>query len=276
MRASIRPAILAGVGVLAVLLATGITLKVHGTEGKAGATATASPANVTVCERVAVPAYFTAGYWETAIHSTPPPADIILNPSTGVGAGTAPNRQLQALVKQAQAAGITVLGYSSTINGTRPASEVEADVQHYAAWYGVHSIFLDRVSGQAAQLSYYKKLAAYIHQAYRGAQVWLNPGDYPDQSYMSIGDVVLVFEGAYENYVTAQVPGWIRHYPAAKFAQNIFATPKDVLLKTLETARQRRAGHIYVTDLVGSNPYLALPSYWTAENAEATADCPSG
>jgi Spherulation-specific family 4 len=271
MRTSVRPAILAGAGVLAVVAATAITLSVGG--GKAGGSGTASPTSTTVCERLAVPAYFSAADWETVIHSTPTPADIILNPATGVGAGSAVNRQLLPLVKQAQAAGITVLGYSSTAGGGRPASAVEADVRNYAAWYGVHSIFLDRVSGQPAELSYYKKLAAYIHQAYRGAQVWLNPGDYPDQSYMSIGDVVLVFEGTYKQYLVAQVPGWVGQYPAAKFAQDIFDTPRDVLLNTLKTARQRRAGHIYVTQLTGANPYQELPSYWAAENAEATADC---
>ena len=273
MRASLRPAVLAVAGVLAVVAATAITLSVHASgSGKGHGSGTASPTSVTVCERLAVPAYFSPAYWEAAIHSAPPPADIILDVN-GVGAGNAPVRQFQTLVKQAQAAGITVLGYSSTVDGQRPISQVEADVHNYASWYGVHSIFLDRVSGQPAQLSYYKQLAAYIHHAYQGAQVWLNPGDYPDQSYMSVGNVVLVFEGTYTQYLAAQVPGWVQSYPAAKFAQNIFDTPQDVLLKTLETAKQRRAGHVYVTELSGDNPYLKLPSYWTAEDAEATADC---
>jgi hypothetical protein len=272
MRRWLRPAILAGVGVLVVLAATMVTLRVSGSGKADGSTRGGSTAGVSICERLAVPAYFTAAYWDAAIHSTPAPADIILD-VTGVGAGTTPDKQLQGLVKQAQAAGITVLGYSSTVDGQRPAAQVEADVRDYAAWYGVTSIFLDRVSGQPAQLSYYTQLAAYIHHAHAGAQVWLNPGDYPDRAYMSVGDVVLVYEGSYADYLAAQVPGWVQDYPAAKFAQNIFATPKAVLLKTLETAKQRRAGHIYVTDLVGTNPYQALPSYWTTEDAEATADC---
>jgi hypothetical protein len=279
MRRWVRPAILTGVGVLVVLAATAITLRVSGTGKAGGSTRASSTPGVSVCEQLAVPAYFSyaslTAYWDEAIHSTPAPADIILDVS-GVGAGTAPDKQLQGLVKQAQAAGITVLGYSSTVDGSRPAAQVEADVRNYAAWYGVTSIFLDRVSGQPAQLSYYKQLAAYIHHAHPGAQVWLNPGDYPDRSYMSIGDVVLVFEGSYASYLTAQVPGWVQDYPAAKFAQDIYATPQSVLLKALETAKERRAGHIYVTDLVnlhGANQYEALPSYWATEDAEATADC---
>jgi len=258
----------ASVGVLAVLAATGITLGVSDSGGKAHVSSTAS---ASICEPLAVPGYFSPEYWEKAIHSTPPPADIVLDVS-GIGAGNAPVRQLQTLVRKAKAAGITVLGYSSTVDGQRPAAQVEADVRHYAKWYGVTSIFLDRVSGQPAQLSYYKKLAAYIHRAHH-AEVWLNPGVYPAQSYMSIGDVVLVFEGTYAQYRTAFVPAWVQRYPAAKFAQNIFGTPERLLSSTLQLAKQRRAGHIYVTELVGGNPYQALPSYWAQEDAAATAGC---
>jgi hypothetical protein len=277
MRAWLRPAIVATVGVLAVVVAAGITLKGHPSDVKAGGTATGSPTMGTICERLAVPAYFSSAYWDKSIESPDPPADIILDVN-GVGAGNAPDKVLQGLVKKAQAAGITVLGYSSTVVGQRPVAQVEADVRNYAAWYGVHSIFLDRVSGQAAQVSYYKKLADYIHGAHPGAQVWLNPGVYPaDQKYMSIGDVVMVFEGSYEQYVTAQVPAWVQHYPAAKFLNTIFAAPGNVLNNTLELAKQRHAGHIYVTDLVDAgknpNPYQGLPSYWAAEDAEATAGC---
>lgn len=270
MRTWQRPALVAGVLVLAVLAATGITLAVTGnSSGKAKVAA----AGVSVCEQLAVPGYFSSQYWDKAIHSTPPPADIILDVS-GVGAGPAPVRQLQKLVRKAQAAGITVLGYSSTVNGQRPLSAVEADVRHYAKWYGVTSIFLDRVSGQPAQVPYYKKLAGYIHNAHQGAKVWLNPGVYPeDRAYMSIGDVVLVFEGTYKQYRVALIPAWVQDYPAAKFAQNIFATPQKDLLNTLKLAKQRRAGHVYVTELTGGNPYLALPSYWAAEVAGASAGC---
>jgi Spherulation-specific family 4 len=255
-------------GVLAVLAATGITLGLNANGGSG-----AYPAgSAGICERLAVPAYFPLPYWETAIHSKHPPADIILDVS-GMGAGNAPNRQLQDLVRQAMAAGVTVLGYSSTADGSRPVPQVEADVRHYAAWYGVHSIFLDRVSGQPVQVPYYEKLAGFIHRAHQGAQVWLNPGVYPDQEYMSIGDVVMVFEGTYEQYVTAAVPAWVQGYPAARFADTIYATPGPVLVKALQMARRSRAEHVYVTDLVGSNPYQGLPNYWQAEDTDATAGC---
>jgi len=277
MRAWLRPAVWTAAGVLAVLVATTITLGVSASgssgDGSDGTGAgSAADGSGRVCERLAVPAYFSPPYWETAIHSKYPPADMILNVS-GAGAGKAPVPELQALVKQARAAGITVLGYSSTDEGKRPAAQVKADVRDYAAWYGVTSIFLDRVSGQAPQVSYYKQLASYIHRAHRGAQVWLNPGVYPNQSYLSIGDVVMVFEGTYAQYLTAQVPGWANRYPADRFAHTIYATPGQVLAEALKLAQQRNAKHVYVTDLVGSNPYQGLPSYWPTEDTDANATC---
>jgi hypothetical protein len=277
MRTWLRPAIWTAAGVLTVLAATAITLGVSASGSSGGGadgtgTGTVANGNARVCERLAVPAYFSPPYWETAIHSKYPPMDMILNVS-GLGAGAAPVPGLQALAKQARAAGITILGYSSTDDGKRPAAQVETDVRHYAAWYGVRSIFLDRVSGKTPQVSYYSKLARYIHRAHRGAQVWLNPGVYPNQSYMSIGDVVMVFEGTYASYLTAQVPGWVKHYAAGRFAHTIYATPGSVLAQALKLAQQRDAQHLYVTDLVGSNPYQGLPSYWTAEDADAMATC---
>lgn len=281
-----RPLLLTIAWALIVLAATGITIGVNGcgslsTRLGGGETASGTPSGGTpssgtsdrgLCEQLVVPAYFSAPYWETAIKSKPPPADMILNVD-GVGAGTAPVPALQSLVRRARAAGITVLGYSSTADGQRPATQVETDVRDYAAWYGVTSIFLDRVSATPQQVSYYQQVARYIHGAHQGAQVWLNPGVYPDQGYMSIGDVVMVFEGTYAQYLTGQVPGWARGYPAARFAHTIYATPGQALSNALQLARQRGAAHIFVTDLVGSNPYQGLPSYWSAENTEATAGC---
>jgi hypothetical protein len=268
----LRPWVAATTGVLAVLAVTGVTLAVKANSSNNNAAPVGEDLRSGICEQLTVPAYFSAPYWIKAIDSKHPPADMILD-INGVGAGSAPEPSMLYLVKKAQAAGITILGYSSTADGQRPVAQVEADVRNYASWYGVTSIFLDRVSGRSAQFSYYKKLANYIHAAHAGDQVWLNPGVYPDQDYMSLGNVVLVFEGTYAQYVTVRVPSWAVDYPAARFAHTIYATPKSALVKALKLAQQRGAGHIYVTDLVGSNPYQGLPSYWSAEDADAAAGC---
>jgi hypothetical protein len=225
------------------------------------------------CGQLVIPAYFySSATWVQAADSKPAPSNIILDIS-GVGAGNQPDAHFQAVVHQVEARGITILGYISTVDGQRPAAQVETEVRNYKAWYGVTDIFLDRVSGVEPQAAYYRQLVSYIHQFDAGSSVWLNPGEYPDQSYMSIGDVVMVFEGTYAQYLSLHVPNWVGKYPASSFAHTIYATPSSGLSQVLRLATSRRAGHLYVTDGSGSNPYGGLPSYWSLEDSTASAGC---
>lgn len=242
-----------------VLIALGIATAVT----KLLTSANADGARSSSCSDLVLPAYFAD--WTPVFSAKPAPADLILDLPNGVGAGTAPDPSFTAQIKKAQDLGITILGYSSTVDGLRPAADVAADVRNYKAWYGVTHIFLDRVSGQAAQLGYYQQLAGYIHQVDGPGSVWLNPGTYPDQGYMSIGDVVMVFEGTYAQYVSLPVPSWAGSYPAAKFAHTIYATAESDLASALKLAAERHAEHVYVTDGTGGNPYAGVPSYWPAE-----------
>jgi hypothetical protein len=219
------------------------------------------------CQEAFVPAYFYPGPgWTQAITSKPPPSVMILD-VTSSGAGSSPNRNYQAAVKRAQVAGITIMGYSSTDYARRPAAAVEADVSHYRSWYHVTDVFLDETSSDGGAAAYYQRLTSYIHDVNPGSKVMLNPGTYPDQRYMSIGDIVLVYENTYAQYVKLRVPGWVRNYPAAKFAYAVYATPGPDLAGAISLARQRNAGYIYVTSNTGANPYRSLPAYWPAEDA---------
>jgi Spherulation-specific family 4 len=244
-------------------------------QSTAGGSASGTNNAGSYCPELVVPAYFySSSVWAQAYGSDPAPKDMILDVS-GLGAGDAPDSHFTSLVSAARAKGVTVLGYISTVDGQRPLSQVEQEVRNYKAWYGVTSIFLDRVSGQQPQLSYYQQVASYIHGYNPGSSVWMNPGIYPDQAYMSIGDVVMVFEGTYAQYVSAQVPSWADGYPASKFAQTIYDTPDSSLADALKLAQSRKAGHVYITDASGDNPYDVLPSYWTKEaSAASSSGCP--
>lgn len=242
----------------------------------AGTTWLLSRAVGQICQRAFVPAFFSPGSgWTQAARSKPPPSIMILD-VTNTGAGSSPDPGLQAAVKRAQAAGVKILGYSATGYGQRPAAEVEADVRNYQAWYGVTSIFLDQAASSAAQIGYYRGLASYIREVDRGAAVWLNPGIYPDKAYMSIANVVVVFEGPYASYRNLRVPGWAGRYPPAKFAHTIYATPGPQLASTVRLSSRRHAGYVFITDRSGANPYAGLPAYWSREDAAVTAGCPRG
>lgn len=224
------------------------------------------------CQKAFVPAYFYPGpYWTRAIDSRPPPSIMILD-VTSSGAGGRPDRHYQATVRRAEAAGITILGYANTDYARRPAAAVQADIRHYKSWYHVSDIFLDEVSSDGGSLAYYRRLADYVHRR-PGSMVMLNPGTYPARGYMSVGNVVLVFEGSYASYVRLRVPGWAGRYPAARFAQSVYAVPAARVSAVIGLSRRRRAGYLYVTGSAGTNPYGTLPAGWPHEDAAIAAGC---
>ena len=225
------------------------------------------------CQSAFVPAYFYASsIWAQAIDTRPAPAVMLLNVDSGPGTG--PLSHFQTLVEQAHQAGITVLGYSSTSYGQSSISSVETEVQEYKSWYGVNGIFLDLTQGTPGEFSYYQTLANFIRSTIPNGVVWLNPGDYPDPEFMSIANVVMVFEGSYSSYLSDQVPSWISQYSPSHFAHVVYDTPASDLASAVSLSRERRAGHLFVTDLtVPGNPYGALPSYWSQEARTVPARC---
>jgi Spherulation-specific family 4 len=228
------------------------------------------------CQEALIPAYFYPGpTWTRAIDSKPVPGVMILD-ITSSGAGSSPDRNYQVTVKRARAAGIKVLGYSNTDYTQRPAAAVRADVRHYRSWYGVTDIFLDEVSSDRGGIRYYRQLAGYVHGMDPGSTVMLNPGLYPDRQYMSIGDIVMVYENTYAGLVGLQVPRWAANYPASKFAYAIYATSGAQLASALSLAEHRNAGYVYVTASSGSNPYASLPAYWPREEATLAGQCSTG
>lgn len=257
------------VAVLVLGAVVGIAAKLVSGGGGGGPAAPSSSR----CQSAFVPAFFYgAGIWTQAAHSKPAPKVMILDIS-GMGAGTAPEPHFQSVVRQAKEAGVTILGYSSTAFAQRPLSQIEADVRNYKAWYGVTDIFLDEVHGEGSQLPYYRTLSSYIHGINHGSSIWLNPGNYPDEGYMSVGNVVMTFEGPYTSYTGIHVPSWAYRYSPSRFANTIYATAGSQVHNAINLSRSRNAGYVYVTNRSGSNPYDGLPSYWATENSAITAGC---
>jgi Spherulation-specific family 4 len=240
----------------------------------AGSGSGSGSATASGCQATFVPAFFYASStWGQAIDTKPDPTVMLLNVDNGVG--TSPLSHFQTLVKQAQDAGITVLGYSSTVYASRSISSVETEISEYKSWYGVNGIFLDLTQGTSGEFSYYQTLANYIRSTIHGGIVWLNPGSYPDPSFMSIANVVMVFEGSYSSYLSDQVPSWVSQYSPDQFANVLYDTPQSDLASAINLSRGRsRAGHLFVTDLSGAgNPYGALPSYWPQEASTVPSGC---
>jgi hypothetical protein len=224
------------------------------------------------CQQSFVPSYFYASSdWDAAIGTNPTPPVMFLNVDSGPGSG--PDSHFQQLVKSAQQHGITVLGYSSTEYTGKSTAQVETEVADYKNWYGVNGMMLDLTQGTAAALSYYQTLYNYIHSEISGAVIWLNVGAYPVSSFMSVANVVMVFEGSYASFEGSSVPSWVSGYARDRFAQVLYSTPAADMATAVSQAWSRRAGHLFVTDLGEPNPYDALPSYWSAEASAVAAQC---
>jgi Spherulation-specific family 4 len=264
------PAIIAGLAGLVCVALPGLAA---GAARNAGRPAPAASPVTASCHRTFVPSFpWSAAFWMRAMDSRPAPGVMLLD-VTGTGAGNVPVPHFQVLVRRAHARGVAVLGYSSTEYGQRPAAAVEADARNYRAWYRADGMFLDLAAPDRGHLPYYRNLAGYIHRVNPRAVIWLNPGAYPDQAYLQVASVLVVFEGSYADYRGLQVPHWVARYQAARFAQVVHGTPAADLARAVRLGRLRRAGYMYVTDQTGSDPYRALPSYWTREVAAVAARC---
>jgi hypothetical protein len=236
--------------------------------GKGEAGSQPSEPTGTACSQIAIPSYFYPGaLWDQAISGAPKVGILIVNPDSGPGGAVDP--EYATAVTKAKAAGVRVIGYVYTSYGGRGAAEVEADIEKYKSWYQVDGIFLDEVSDQAGLVPYYQDVADHIRSA-QGSLVMLNPGVYPDEGYMNVGDIVVVFEDAYSVYLNATVPSWASNYPASKFSHLVYGAPDGAALdQAMSLAGQRNAGYIYVTSDNLPNPWDELPSYWSSELALA-------
>lgn len=250
--------------------------------------AISSPASAAECQNIAVPAYFypsqPTSQWNTAVSDAPLPTTtariLILNPSNGPGKKLDQN-YLNA-VQNVHAAGsnFLVFGYVYSKYGKRAMRQVEADIDKYYSWYGVDGIFVDETASAGALVSsYYQPLANYITAKKSGTGVMLNPGVYPDQSYLDISVpsnssfIVNVFEDSYSSYPSAVVPHWAFSYPSSRFSHLVYSASAAEMPNAVALSAQRNVQWLYVTDMGLPNPWNALPSYWSSLTALLKSGC---
>jgi predicted phosphodiesterase len=213
--------------------------------------------------RISVPAYFSPGpIWDRAISDAPATAIMIMNPASGSGSSF--DQAYADCVAQAQAEGIKVLGYVYTQYSARDSAVVKTEIDNYTTWYNVDGIFLDEVSEDPADLAYYQDLANYIRSK-PGPFIMINPGTVPDEQYMGVADVVVVFENLYSVYESATFDSWIDNYPRSRFAHFVYNTTDANFTDAWTFALSHNVGYVYITDDVLPNPWNTLPIYWDTE-----------
>jgi hypothetical protein len=210
--------------------------------------------------------YPPSGFWTDVTANAPTMAMIICNVDSGPGTGYESN--FGAVFEAAAAAGITCLGYVPTGYGTDSIASVEAQVDLWQTYYGIVSIMFDTVMATATYLDYYTELVEYVHS--RGGIVVLNPGDIPDESYMSIGaDVIQVCEDSYANLSTdaGMAPSWLFDYPATTISVTVNECSSSGNMATAVglAASAFNAHYCWVT---ADGIYEAEPSYFADEVTE--------
>ena len=214
------------------------------------------------CQRIVVPAYFNPGRdWKRAIAAAPATGIMILNPNSG------PDRYLEhwaKVTRQAQAAGIKVVGYVKTNLAKRSPATVKTEIDQYFNWYKVDGIFLDEATGKAGTIPYFRDLANHVEKSANGAIVVLNPALDLNEGYMAFVDILVVYEYWYDDYRAKQLPDWLDDYPAGRFIHIVYDVPsRDAARATLNLAEKRNAGYVFITD--ESDPaviYKSLGGLW--------------
>jgi hypothetical protein len=240
-------------------------------------------------QRMLIPAYFSPGgtgapVWADMcerIRNSLAVSLIIMNPPDS-GHFTVAEHQYRDGMSACQSRGQSVIGYVDThymddrpaepATDTTPAkpaysmsvAAVKANIDKYVLQYpGIRGIFFDEVPNGArnghtlAQTrTYYTTLANYVHSRLPGTRVVANAGAGAGADWQlspappgPIADIVVNFEDTYAKFMAWPPPAWVSPYPAASFAQLVYATPADAASTTAacNKSESNHAGWVFVT-----------------------------
>ena len=245
----------------------------------------ASHAASSMCQNIIVPAYFdpatNPATWTELTGSTGAKY-VIVNPASGPGNSVDPT--YVAAIKNLRADGITPLGYVDSGYTNVQLSTAEQNVTKWKSMYGISDIFIDEVGGTDAnstkELPYYTSLSQAIKAASPTPFLVLNPGTTVDQGYMSLADMVMIFENSEAVFKTNKLPSWTTDPSyTSKLAEIVYNVPAGDLSSVLSSTRSQNIGNVYVTDdtisSTSAQPYDTLPSYWSSEVTNIQQNCTS-
>ena len=193
------------VAILVLGVAAGITAKLTTQGTTLPGTSACHP------QRAFVPAFFYAsGIWQQAADTKPVPS--LYDPRhLGARGRQQPGGAFQGIVKKEQAAASRSLAIrrQPTARGRFRRSKPTSGTTRPGTGSPACSWTRSRASAPASLLPATGQLHSQDHP---GTSIWINPGTYPDSSYMSVGNVVMAFEGPYAQYHNVHVPSWVFDY----------------------------------------------------------------
>lgn len=223
-------------------------------------------------KKILLPLYIYPMWWDETLYkwdevaAARAKAEIwaIINPASGPGGP--PNSDYQRGIQDLRDAGVTMLGYVWTNYATRPMADVKAEIDIYAEHFlplGVSGIFLDGVKSSSDGIPYYAELDAYARE--KGFQaVVLNPGTTIAEEYLTnnVGDVIVIFEDNYANFLSHTFPSYVGQYPPEKFAVLVWGVPGLSEAQEVLQRIDKKIAFVHVTDDTPPNEWDTLPSYW--------------
>ncbi|GAA0721750.1 hypothetical protein GCM10010199_28490 [Dactylosporangium roseum] len=181
-----------------------------------------------------------------------PAFTVVVDVAHGPGSGRDP--LWTAAMSRLDAAGTRLLGYVDVDYGTRPVSQIRADVYRWAG-YPVRGVFLDRTPVSPYAIG---PVAVAAQAATRAGlpDVVLNPGEPPDDAYRDLGIPVCVFDGSWREYRR-----WSCEGARPGDGHLVHAVPPWNLDEASRLQVARGAGFGLVTDLGAPDPYADLPAW---------------
>ncbi|WP_101257608.1 spherulation-specific family 4 protein [Streptomyces barkulensis] len=196
------------------------------------------------------------GAWEAAVRAAGRLYAVVVNAADGPG--PRPDPALAAVAARLRGAGVPLLGYVDTAYGARPWRAVLRDVRRHRRWYGTDGAFLDRAAAGAEHLPRYRRTVR-AARLLGASTVVLNPGVHPDPGYAHLADVLVTFEGCWEEYRRAGAPAWTRGHPPHRFCHLVYAVPDRLAAEAARTAHERGAAVHCAVPGEGANPWRSTP-----------------
>jgi hypothetical protein len=219
--------------------------------------------------RMAVPAYFDPpnAQWQRLIAGAPTIGMIVFNPESGPGSAADP--EYTKVIAQAQAAGITMLGYVATSYGARPEADVIADINRYYDFYSLSGIYFAEgpMDNDCTPMeAMYHRMADAVRA--RDSRAFLAVGTRYCPTYIYFFDLMVQFARNWTEYQTDyRPPSWMPANSADRFVHFVHSVPAAEAGAALSLTMSNGAGWVFVTDQGEPNPWSVLPTYFDEELA---------
>jgi len=154
--------------------------------------------NVVNSKILIIPAYFyDLNKWDK-IAKIEAKEVVIVNPSNGPGSEIDDN--YVNFIDELNSYKKIPIGYVYTKWANRDIDEVKQDIDAWLDFYPkIKGFFFDEVNTSKEAFDYYKDLSNYV-KSKGDYKIVLNPGTNIDESYFSIADFIVVFEGDFKNF----------------------------------------------------------------------------